>query len=88
MAKIRPYTITYKEEPISHWIVKTPLGNIDVAIDPRQALTKAAQMAAEEEPDVATISIKVAWLDCEEGFVPPRLSEIGEEEFIGSEGVN
>lgn len=88
MTKIRPYTITYKADPIEHWIVKTPLGNIDVAIDPRQALIKAAKMAANEEPDVDTISIKVAWLDCEEGFVPPRLSDIDEEEFDGSEGIN
>ena len=88
MAKIRPYTITYKEEPVAHWIVKTPLGNIDVAIDPRQALIKAAQMAAEEEPGVSAIAIKVAWLDCEEGFSPPRLSDIDEAEFSGSEGIN
>jgi hypothetical protein len=88
MPKIRPYTITYKPEPIEHWIVKTPMGNIDVAIDPRQALVKATRMAAEEEPGTDSIAIKVAWLDCNKGFVPPRLSDIEEEELSGSEGIN
>lgn len=88
MPKIRPYTITYKEEPITHWIVKTPMGSLDVAIDARQALAKATKMAAEEEPGNDSISIKIAWLDCPEGFVAPRLGDIGDEEFEGSEGIN
>jgi hypothetical protein len=88
MPKIKPYTVTYVKEPIPHWIVKTPLGNLDVAVDAKQAMAMAAQMAADEEPGTGGIQIKIAWLKCPEGFQPPDLEDIDQDEIESSVGVN
>ena len=88
MPRIKPYTITYVKDPIAHWVVKSPLGNIDITVDAKQAITTAAQMAAEEEPGTGGIAIKIAWLKCPDGFQPPRMEDIDEDEIVESEGVN
>ena len=88
MAKIKPYTITYVKDPIPHWMVKSPLGNIDITVDAKQAMATAAQMAAEEEPGTGGIEIKIAWLKCPDGFQPPRMEDIDEDDIVESEGIN
>lgn len=83
----KPYIIKHVEEPVEHWVITTPMGGLDVAVDAVQALTKAVQMAANEEPGIDPISIRIAWLEAPEGFEPPGLDQIIEDE-IDSDTIN
>lgn len=77
----KPYVIKYVEDPIEHWIITTPLGGIDVAVDAIHAITKAVHMAANEEPGMDPISIRIAWLETPDGFEPPSLEDVPDEEL-------